>query len=79
MKRIVMFAAALALAAPIYAQNVATVNGKPITKANVDEFVKLLGTQGVVDLTLSCGYYTAINMAQIALMPEMEPGKTSTL
>ena len=40
---------------------------------------KLLGTQGVVDLTLSCGYYTAINMAQIALKPEMEPGKTSTL
>ena len=49
MKRIVMFAAALALAAPVYAQNVATVNGKPITKANVDEFVKLLGTQGAAD------------------------------
>lgn len=49
MKRIVMFAAALALAAPIYAQNVATVNGKPITKANVDEFVKLLSTQGAAD------------------------------
>ena len=49
MKRIVMFAAALVLAAPIYAQNVATVNGKPITKANVDEFVKLLGTQGAAD------------------------------
>ena len=49
MKRIVIFAAALALAAPIYAQNVATVNGKPITKANVDEFVKLLGTQGATD------------------------------
>jgi 4-carboxymuconolactone decarboxylase len=40
---------------------------------------KLLGTEGVVDLTLSCGYYTAINMAQIALKPEMEPGKASTL
>ena len=39
----------------------------------------LLGTRGVVDLTLTCGYYTAINMAQIALKPEMEPGKTSTL
>jgi peptidyl-prolyl cis-trans isomerase C len=25
------------------------VNGKPITKANVDEFVKLLGTQGAAD------------------------------
>jgi 4-carboxymuconolactone decarboxylase len=40
---------------------------------------KLLGTKGVVDLTLTCGYYTAINMAQIALKPEMEEGKASTL
>ena len=40
---------------------------------------KLLGTRGVTDLTLTCGYYTAINMAQIALKPEMEAGKQSTL
>lgn len=40
---------------------------------------KMLGTQGVVDLTLTCGYYTAINMAQLALKSEMEPGKNSTL
>lgn len=40
---------------------------------------KLLGTRGVVDLTLTCSYYTAINMAQIALKPEMDPGRTSTL
>ena len=40
---------------------------------------KLLGTQGVVDLTLTCGYYSAINIAQIALKPEMDPGKASTL
>jgi 4-carboxymuconolactone decarboxylase len=40
---------------------------------------KLLDTRGVVDLTLTCGYYTAINMAQVALEPEMEPGKQSTL
>ncbi|MDB5924252.1 MAG: carboxymuconolactone decarboxylase family protein [Betaproteobacteria bacterium] len=39
----------------------------------------LLGVRGVVDLTLTCGYYTAINMAQIALKPEMEAGRTSTL
>jgi 4-carboxymuconolactone decarboxylase len=39
----------------------------------------LLDTRGVVDLTLTCSYYTAINMAQAALRPEMEPGKTSTL
>ena len=40
---------------------------------------KLLGTQGVVDLTLTCSYYTALGMCQIALKPEMEPGKVSTL
>ncbi len=40
---------------------------------------KLLGTRGVVELTLTCGYYSAINMAQLALKPDMEPGKTSTL
>jgi hypothetical protein len=40
---------------------------------------KLLGTRGVVDLTLTCSYYSAINMAQIALKPELEPGKASTL
>ena len=40
---------------------------------------QLLGTRGVVDLTLTCGYYTAINMAQAALKPEMEAGKASTL
>jgi hypothetical protein len=40
---------------------------------------KLLGTRGVVDLTLTCSYYTAICMAQVAFRPEMEPGKQSTL
>ncbi|MGZ5094677.1 MAG: carboxymuconolactone decarboxylase family protein [Burkholderiales bacterium] len=40
---------------------------------------KLLGVRGVVDLTLTCGYYTAINMAQLALKPEMEAGRVSTL
>ena len=40
---------------------------------------KLLGSNGVVDLVLTCSYYTAITMAQIALQPEMEPGKVSTL
>ena len=39
----------------------------------------LLGTQGVVDLTLTCSYYTALCLAQIALKPDMEPGKVSTL
>ena len=40
---------------------------------------KLLGTRGVVDLTLTCSYYSAICMAQLALKSEMEPGKVSTL
>ena len=40
---------------------------------------KLLGTRGVVDLTLTCSYYTAINMAQVAFKPELAPGQTSTL
>ena len=40
---------------------------------------KLLGMKGAVDLTLTCSYYTAINMAQAALKPELEPGKASTL
>ncbi len=39
----------------------------------------LLGTQGAVDLTLTCSYYTALCLAQIALKPELEPGKVSTL
>jgi 4-carboxymuconolactone decarboxylase len=39
----------------------------------------LLGTRGVVELTLTCSYYAAINMAQIALKPQMEAGKASTL
>jgi 4-carboxymuconolactone decarboxylase len=40
---------------------------------------ELLGTGGVVDLTLTCSYYAAICLAQLALKPEMEPGKVSTL
>lgn len=40
---------------------------------------KLLGTKGVVDLTLTCSYYTGLCLAQIALELEMEPGRVSTL
>jgi 4-carboxymuconolactone decarboxylase len=39
----------------------------------------LLGTQGVVDLALTCSYYTAVCLAQLILQPEMEPGRASTL
>lgn len=46
MKRLTLLVAACVVAAPLYAQNVATVNGKAITQANVDQFVKLLLSQG---------------------------------
>lgn len=49
MKKLVMFAAACVISLPVYAQNVATVNGKPITKAQVDQFVSLLISQGAQD------------------------------
>jgi 4-carboxymuconolactone decarboxylase len=52
---------------------------KQLSDANFAAAQKLFGTQGVVDLVLTCSYYTAINMAQVALKPEMEAGKTSTL
>ena len=39
----------------------------------------LLGTQGVVDLALTCSYYSAVCLAQLVLKPEMEPGRVSTL
>lgn len=52
---------------------------KNLSDENFAAAQKLLGTRGVVDLTLTCSYYTAINMAQQALRPEMEPGKASTL
>jgi 4-carboxymuconolactone decarboxylase len=40
---------------------------------------ELVGTRGVVDLALTCSYYTAVCLAQIMLKPEMEPGRVSTL
>lgn len=49
MKRIVMFAAACAVAIPAFAQNVATVNGKAISQQSLDQFVKLLVSQGATD------------------------------
>ncbi|SOE48341.1 Peptidyl-prolyl cis-trans isomerase [plant metagenome] len=49
MKRIALALAALTLSAPLYAQNVATVNGKAITQKSVDQFVSLLVTQGATD------------------------------
>ena len=52
---------------------------KQLSDENFAAAQKLFGTQGVVDLVLTCSYYTAINIAQLALKPEMEAGKKSTL
>ncbi|OWT68224.1 MULTISPECIES: peptidylprolyl isomerase [unclassified Achromobacter] len=49
MKRIILLAAACAIAVPAFAQNVATVNGKAIPQKNLDQFVKLLVSQGATD------------------------------
>ena len=49
MKRLLMLAAAMAIAAPIHAQNIATVNGKAITQKSMDQFVQLLVSQGAAD------------------------------
>jgi 4-carboxymuconolactone decarboxylase len=40
---------------------------------------RMLGDRGVVDLTLTISYYTALAVAQTALALEMEPGAVSTL
>lgn len=49
MKRFALLIAAATIAAPLYAQNIATVNGQPITQQAYDQFIKLLGTQGAPD------------------------------
>ncbi|QEI06819.1 peptidylprolyl isomerase [Pigmentiphaga aceris] len=49
MKRVLMLAAALAVAGPVFAQNAAVVNGKAIPSTRVDQFVKLLTKQGQPD------------------------------
>lgn len=49
MKRFAVLLAAAAISAPLYAQNIATVNGKPITQKDFDQFVTLLVEQGATD------------------------------
>lgn len=49
MKRLITLTAACLIAAPVFAQTVATVNGKTITQKNVDSFVQLLIKQGATD------------------------------
>jgi 4-carboxymuconolactone decarboxylase len=52
---------------------------KEVSESNFAAAKTLLDTSGVVDLTLTCSYYTAICLAQICLKPDMEPGRVSTL
>jgi len=40
---------------------------------------EFLGDRGVVDLTMTVAYYSALALAQIALRPEMGGGRESTL
>lgn len=49
MKRLTLLLAALALSAPLYAQNIATVNGQAISQKNYDQFIELLVAQGTPD------------------------------
>lgn len=52
---------------------------KAVSDAHFAAARELLGTKGVVDLTLTCGYYTCLSIGQIALAVEMDAGKVSTL
>lgn len=49
MKRLTLLLAAVTLSAPLFAQNIATVNGQAITKKNYDQFIELLVAQGAPD------------------------------
>jgi len=48
-KTLIALTAALTLTAPLYAQTIATVNGKAITQAELNQFVELLRAQGAQD------------------------------
>ena len=52
---------------------------KQVADGTYSEAEKLLGQRGVVDLTLTVSYYSALALAQIALQLEMGPGRESTL
>jgi len=49
MKRLTLLLAAVTLSAPLYAQNIATVNGQAITQKNYAQFIELLVAQGAPD------------------------------
>lgn len=52
---------------------------KNVADENFQAVHGLLGDRGVVDLTMTVSYYTALALAQIALRPEMGGGRVSTL
>ena len=52
---------------------------KDVSDENFKNVHDLLGDRGVVDLTMTVSYYTALALAQIALRPEMGGGRVSTL
>ena len=52
---------------------------KDVTDARFEAAHRLLGTTDVVDLALTCSYYSAVCLAQLMLKPDMEPGRVSTL
>ena len=52
---------------------------KHVTDGTYAAAQRLFGDRGVVDLTLTVSYYSALALAQIALELEMGPGRVSTL
>ena len=52
---------------------------KDVSGENFEAVRAFLGDRGVVDLTMTVSYYTALALAQIALRPEMGEGRVSTL
>ena len=55
------------------------VQDKKVSDATFAAAQDLLGVQGVVDLSLTVSYYSALALAQIALNLGMESGRVSTL
>ena len=55
------------------------VQDKAVSDATYDAAKNLVGERGVVDLTLTVSYYSALALAQIALQLEMGAGRESTL
>lgn len=52
---------------------------RDVSDENFEAVRAFLSDRGVVDLTMTVSYYTALALAQIALRPEMGEGRVSTL